>query len=525
MTSETKVPLPWPKRCVYLRPIPDEQPRVFVDGSQVTADKILTAYMGNRMDIPGSEQGYDLKLEVRVTSSSAALPVVIDYNVLDKHSFAELPGADWTGPTTCIATGLPYGPCEEWTRTIVYRPTSELLEKKMMVSFQATTTLPNQYAIPDLKNSLKTKISEALPATNDVMYLGVACIDKGGRCPVTASGVPGFLMKEIAVRVEHLTPRFRWNKDNHTSILGKWASIYRDMVNLADPPLRAGPVMKCSDPTQGDLDKPASCILDPHPAYTNCQMKSFSFVADVQCVPTDVEATVPPALCSKENVQKMTTELTFVLVSAKSTSGSRDAVKMGMRMSERLFIREPLEGGGQDNSIAAGEGDFKNLAHASTSWTPPVEAMGFIFNVCVEARTPHAMVARCIPVEVKRCFYCTVETDTLHSIAAKFQTFWMQIWSANYETMNQEFGIDPIGTTLWNDTKNPNTMKPGTLIRLGPVFNTNARTQVSWLIDEFRTSHESMMLVNPNMRPEATHIEANELVCILPDICSQDGEN
>ena len=38
-------------------------------------------------------------------------------------------------------------------------------------------------------------------------------------------------------------------------------------------------------------------------------------------------------------------------------------------------------------------------------------------------------------MEVKRCFYCTVESDTLHSIAAKFQTFWMQIWSANHETM------------------------------------------------------------------------------------------
>ena len=40
----------------------------------------------------------------------------------------------------------------------------------------------------------------------------------------------------------------------------------------------------------------------------------------------------------------------------------------------------------------AGEGDFKNLGHTAISWTPPVEAMGFIFNVCVEARTPHATV-------------------------------------------------------------------------------------------------------------------------------------
>jgi hypothetical protein len=133
MTSKTEVPLPWPKRCVYLRPIPAQTPRVFVDGSLVGADKVLTAYMGNRMDIPGSEQGYDLKLEVRVFSHSASLPVVIEYNVLGKDSFAELPGADWTGPTTCMATGLPYGPCWEWNRTIVYRPTSELLEKKMMV--------------------------------------------------------------------------------------------------------------------------------------------------------------------------------------------------------------------------------------------------------------------------------------------------------------------------------------------------------------------------------------------------------
>ena len=32
---------------------------------------------------------------------------------------------------------------------------------------------------------------------------------------------------------------------------------------------------------------------------------------------------------------------------------------------------------------------------------------------------------------------CSTRSETLHTIAAKFQTNWMQIWSANHEKMDE----------------------------------------------------------------------------------------
>ena len=101
----------------------------------------------------------------------------------------------------------------------------------------------------------------------------------------------------------------------------------------------------------------------------------------------------------------------------------------------------------------------------------------------------------------------------------------MQIWSANHERMGDDLDIDlPAGTTWWKETKNPNDLKPGVLIRLGPVFHSPVDTEVEYLLEEFQTTREALLLSNPNLHPEMTHIKADEEVCILPDICSQDRE-
>jgi hypothetical protein len=103
---------------------------------------------------------------------------------------------------------------------------------------------------------------------------------------------------------------------------------------------------------------------------------------------------------------------------------------------------------------AGGEGDSVHfMAHVVASWTPPVEAMGRIFDVCVVAKGSKSRKERCIKVEVKPCFYCTVPSETLHTIASKFQTNWMQIWSANHDMMDQLLHVDPEGTHPWKETK------------------------------------------------------------------------
>ena len=51
------------------------------------------------------------------------------------------------------------------------------------------------------------------------------------------------------------------------------------------------------------------------------------------------------------------------------------------------------------------------MVHAATAWTPPVEAMGHIFDVCVSAKGSKSVMHRCVKVEVKPCFYCTVQVS------------------------------------------------------------------------------------------------------------------
>jgi len=42
----------------------------------------------------------------------------------------------------------------------------------------------------------------------------------------------------------------------------------------------------------------------------------------------------------------------------------------------------------------------------------------------------------------------------------------------------QVLDIDSVGTNSWKDTKNPNNIKPGSLIRLGPVYHSPVVTEV-----------------------------------------------
>ena len=39
-----------------------------------------------------------------------------------------------------------------------------------------------------------------------------------------------------------------------------------------------------------------------------------------------------------------------------------------------------------------------------------------------------------------------------------------------------------MGNTPWKDTKNPNYIKPGSLIRLGPVYHLPVRTEVALVL-------------------------------------------
>ena len=69
--------------------------------------------------------------------------------------------------------------------------------------------------------------------------------------------------------------------------------------------------------------------------------------------------------------------------------------------------------------------------------------------------------------------YCTLKDDTLQHIAAEFRTTWVQIWSANYPGWyGLESSFQGSDATPWMHTQDPDGLKEGLLIRLGPIYKT-----------------------------------------------------
>ena len=527
------------KRCVYLRailkPKMDEDPAGLFLRGQVVPSTInrIVAFVGNRKDVPKADVGHDVELEVRAKSMNPESLVVIESaNVMTVDvGYAELPGQRWQGSTTCIV-GVPGHDCSLWSRTLLYRPSMEERDREYLIRFQAVTKFPNKHEFGAIE------------------YAGVACAGAVGACPNGTDVAATSSRQDLKLVVKEFTPNFRFDVTDLKTVtdspwlLGDVAppALYR-YTSASDGSTvegYAGPVTKCHEiPSDGTFRRD-HCIDSPHPAYVNCAMKPFSFVAQVKCE-SNTGDRLPP-VCNA--VTEATEELDFVVARSHScdlmdptgtsciagSDSADDAVTLGLKLTDRLFIREVITETGSDskgntNSSAGDVGAKEYYAHVSATWTPPLQAVGHIYNVCVQSRSAKSFAERCVLVEVKRCFYCTVRGETLHTIAAKFQTNWMQIWSANHERMGDDLDIDlPAGTTWWKETKNPNDLKPGVLIRLGPVFHSPVDTEVEYLLEEFQTTREALLLSNPNLHPEMTHIKADEEVCILPDICSQDRE-
>lgn len=168
------------RRCVYLRAISladGAGPAVYV-GNQLVGSDVIRAFVGNRNDLPPTEQGYELRVEVRadmpgatLSSPGSLLPLVIESRTIGE-SAAELPGQRWLGPTVCMETGSTQvssggtaGPCKTWRRVLAWSPSTVLKNRKFEFAFQAVTKfpVPNEFFAP--------------------AYAGVACAGKLGACP------------------------------------------------------------------------------------------------------------------------------------------------------------------------------------------------------------------------------------------------------------------------------------------------------------------------------------------------------
>jgi hypothetical protein len=362
------------KRCIFLRAItrPNNFDIYASSGGNVTkkedTKKILISYVGNRRDVePPMTVGFDLHIELRARTSSPVSRVDIDsaksLNELFQQDFTGLPGQRWVGPTTCRSTGLQQGPCSEWSRTLIYRPTAEEKGEQYGINFQAATRFPEEHAF-------------SAWGTPEMGYAGVSCKGGLGPCPnSTDPRAAKFLVdgqqETVTVLVQEFVPAFRYEELDHKKAIGKeggWlleAGEVSAGVHEVDSAL--GPLTQCSEAKVSGI-KLDDCIgtgsivgqTQPHPAYVNCPMKSLSFVAAYAPCLQDPKPDIcggadEISSCASAAQIGAVTELEFVVQSARSRSAAgMDARNLGLELSQRLYIAETREKSDCDDCAIVG---------------------------------------------------------------------------------------------------------------------------------------------------------------------------
>mmetsp|Transcript_88930 Transcript_88930/g.237048 ORF Transcript_88930/g.237048 Transcript_88930/m.237048 type:complete len:226 (-) Transcript_88930:435-1112(-) len=162
-------------------------------------------------------------------------------------------------------------------------------------------------------------------------------------------------------------------------------------------------------------------------------------------------------------------------------------------------------------------------SYTALSWTPPMDVAGRRFVVCVQATDRlGASAVRCVELSVARCVYCTLAGDTLRSVAAAYHSNWLQVWSTNQGRWSEleDTELASAGLARWSNTKNPNVLPPGVLLRLGPVVPLRAKTSLQTLARRFRTTVAALLAANRDLDAASSTVPAGQAVCVLPDVCA-----
>mmetsp|Transcript_67647 Transcript_67647/g.180843 ORF Transcript_67647/g.180843 Transcript_67647/m.180843 type:complete len:161 (-) Transcript_67647:325-807(-) len=128
----------------------------------------------------------------------------------------------------------------------------------------------------------------------------------------------------------------------------------------------------------------------------------------------------------------------------------------------------------------------------------------------MQAQDPFSTSTQCFAIQVVACMYCTSPAtsgsldpvDTVQSLAARFKTNWLQIWSANDGDLMQPISswLTPRGAIQpWVYAVDPSTVVGNTLVRLGPMYHLRHDTTLQALATRFRTTVEALVLANPNL--------------------------
>mmetsp|Transcript_10138 Transcript_10138/g.23715 ORF Transcript_10138/g.23715 Transcript_10138/m.23715 type:complete len:608 (+) Transcript_10138:136-1959(+) len=444
------------ERCVSIAPVgsaqlPNTINTAFVDNIQVPVrNRAIIALVGNK---EGAVQNpHVLRIDLS-TDPTAVSSGAVEIGLRTENGItSELPGQQWLGPTM-NDNGV-------WKRSLEYIPTVEQLGKEFPISFQVTTAGGPASG----------------PAPPEIS--GIACGTVVGRCST------------------ELTPDFTLT---HTVRVLPFRTAF---VDPPAPPLDPRPLL---DPATGAETGQVS-VAPPGPdslaVYVNCPMQSFGVTA-FAAVGRELDATAAGALSKSRPVH-------FSIVEDEDEEQS--LAELGLTLAPTTMYT------GSEQVICEGGGDAycasdTNFYHTAVSWTPQLEMMGRSRRLCVRAETSTFAAEKCFVLEVQRCLYCTQPSDTLHSVAARFHTNWLQLWSANFQG-------DPV---LNPHEVNPNAIAAGTLLRLGPVYQLRLPEDLAHILHEFQTSEAAIRRTNRDLAPDATVIPAQSL-CVLPGICTQEDE-
>uniref|UniRef100_A0A7S0THB5 LysM domain-containing protein n=1 Tax=Hemiselmis andersenii TaxID=464988 RepID=A0A7S0THB5_HEMAN len=374
----------------------------------------------------------------------------------------ELPRQSWEGPTSCVfANDTNTMTCE---RYLLYTPTKEENGQEYRLSFQGG------FALPAPEGEFRPH-----PA-------GTSCDTAEGLCfegPYLDRALTNF---KVVVN----TPEPEFVTYDPDQVLFERPGVY------TDPPVYT----LAGTPFDGSVQPRG---------FINCPLRGFGiFVRKTGTAPENLNISLVPA-----------------------APGTPDALSQGLTATREYLAAED-EGG--DNVAQVGEiSEFTTyIKYVGVAWTPTKEALGQTFQVCFRASetVPGGSLEissrqACVFIPIERCMYCTVRDDTLQSVAARFRTTWLQIWTANYPgwygASFAESGVEP-----WVDTRDPDHLPHSLLIRLGPVYKATHDGPLASLIDRFQTTREAIEAANPQVTSDMDTLRAGEQLCILPEICTDD---
>jgi len=343
-----------------------------------------------------------------------------------------------------------------WTRSLEYTPTVSQLNKEFAVTFQVST-------------------SGNAPPGADLPLNGVACGSVEGRC--AADTTPG-------------TARYR------VTVL-PFRTVF----------VEAHPGAPLFNPSTGIETGEFSSAAPPEvvSAFVNCPMETFGISAFAE-VGATFGATAAGALSRSRPVR-------FTI---QEQHAGEDDDDDGPSLAELGLSLSPTRMYSGSEEFQCGDATCSsdtNFFHTTVSWTPALAMMGRTRRLCVAAETATSATQTCFTLVVERCRYCTMPGDTLHSVAAQFDTDWLQLWSANF-----------MGGSGGTHEMNPNVVAEGTQLRLGPVFRVRVGEDMHHLAQEFQTSVESLRRANRDLPEDAMMVPAQQELCVLPGICTQQTE-